>query len=68
MSRTASALAATRKAGCRLVATVLAGDAPDQVPLTGPTALFVGAEGQGLPDEVVSACDARTCGADDTAG
>jgi len=55
----ASALAATSKAGCRLVAATLAGDAPDQMPLTGPIALFVGAEGQGLPDDVLSACDAR---------
>lgn len=56
----ASAIAATRKAGCGLVATVLAGDAPDRVPFTGPTALFVGAEGQGLPDDLVAECDART--------
>jgi TrmH family RNA methyltransferase len=54
-----SALAATSKAGCRLVAAMLSGDAPDQMPLTGPVALFVGAEGQGLPDDVLSACDGR---------
>jgi len=54
-----SALAATSKAGCRLVAAMLSGDAPDQMPLTGPIALFVGAEGQGLPDDVLSACDGR---------
>jgi TrmH family RNA methyltransferase len=54
-----SALAATSKVGCRLIAAMLSGDAPDQMPLTGPIALFVGAEGQGLPDDVLSACDGR---------
>lgn len=54
-----SALAAASKAGCRLVAAMLSGDAPDQMPLTGPVALFVGAEGQGLPDDVLSACAGR---------
>ena len=54
-----SALAATRGSGCRLIATVVSGDPPDQLSLTGPIALFVGAEGQGLPDEVLSACTER---------
>ena len=57
---TAAALGAARAAGCRLVAATLTGEPPDQVSFTGPTALFMGAEGQGLPDEVLTACQART--------
>jgi TrmH family RNA methyltransferase len=56
---TGSALTAARRSGCRLIATVLSGEPPDQLALTGPIALFVGAEGQGLPDDVLSACDDR---------
>jgi TrmH family RNA methyltransferase len=47
---------AARSAGMQLVASTLAGDAPEQVDLRQPTVLFVGSEGAGLAPAVVEAC------------
>ena len=47
-----------RKAGVRLIATSShKGTAVDQVTLTGPSAVFVGAEGSGLPKSVMAQLD-----------
>jgi TrmH family RNA methyltransferase len=53
------ALAAGRARGCRLVAAVLEGTPLHDVDLSGPTCLFVGAEGCGLPAALVDAADER---------
>jgi len=57
---TADALAAMRGLGVRVVATVPAGGArPESLDLRRPTALLFGGEGPGLPDDAVTAADAR---------
>jgi RNA methyltransferase, TrmH family len=47
-----------RAHGLRVVALALEGTPMERVDLVGPTALFVGAEGRGLPREIVDAADA----------
>jgi RNA methyltransferase, TrmH family len=53
------ALDATRRAGVRLLATMLDGTPVHDVDLRGDVALFVGAEGSGLPRSVIEAADAQ---------
>lgn len=53
------ALARARTAGWQVVATVLDGTPLETVDLATPTALFVGAEGAGLPAAVIGAADVR---------
>jgi TrmH family RNA methyltransferase len=56
----AEAIDAARRAGCRIVATVPRdGQSLFDVPLTGPTAILVGAEGRGLPHPLIGAADER---------
>lgn len=57
-SETGAALAAMRAAGLRLVAAQSATSTTPTPDLTAPLALVVGAEGRGLPDEIVSVADA----------
>jgi TrmH family RNA methyltransferase len=55
-----AALAAMKDAGLRVVASVArAGMEPDDVDWRGAVAVWVGGEGQGLPDTVLAGCDAR---------
>jgi RNA methyltransferase, TrmH family len=54
------AVAAARRAGCRLVAaTPRGGASPFDLDLDGPTAILIGGEGRGLPQSIISAADAR---------
>ena len=56
----ADAVAALRRAGIRLAATIpRGGRTPDAVDLTRPVALLLGGEGPGLPDDVTGAADER---------
>jgi RNA methyltransferase, TrmH family len=53
-------LAEMRRNGMRTVASVARGGSdPDALDWTGSVGLWVGAEGQGLPDDLVARCDAR---------
>jgi RNA methyltransferase, TrmH family len=53
-------LEAVRTRGIRLIATIpRGGQRPESVDLRAPTALIVGGEGPGLPDQVVESADAR---------
>jgi RNA methyltransferase, TrmH family len=54
------ALAAMREAGMRTIASVARGGAdPDRLDWQGRVGLWIGGEGQGLSDEIVSQCDER---------
>ena len=56
----ADALADARRRGCRIVATVpRGGQSPSAIDLTGPVAIAIGGEGQGLAPELVAAADSR---------
>ena len=53
-------LACMRGAGLRTIASIARnGDTPDQIEWTGAVGLLLGGEGPGLPDSLVSLCDAR---------
>lgn len=57
---TADALAAARRAGLRIVATVAdAGTPIDQVDLRSPTLVLLGNEGAGLPESILELADLR---------
>ncbi|MGH9750454.1 MAG: TrmH family RNA methyltransferase [Candidatus Polarisedimenticolia bacterium] len=59
-SRGAVFVAAARRAGIRLVAADLAGDRlPEQADLTGCVAILLGAEGTGLPPELLRSAELR---------
>jgi TrmH family RNA methyltransferase len=54
------AIGEARRHGCRVVAAVPRGGRPlFDAPLTGPTAVLIGGEGQGLPEPVAAAADER---------
>jgi TrmH family RNA methyltransferase len=54
-----AALDRARAGRCQIVASVLSGTPLHAVDLSGPTCLFVGSEGRGLPAAVTSAADVR---------
>jgi RNA methyltransferase, TrmH family len=56
---TTDALDALRAAGVRIIATTLAGTPLDDTDLRAETAILVGTEGRGLPDDVLARADAQ---------
>src|SRR3954468_14816453 len=54
-----AALRACRHRGLRIIATALEGTSIDDVELDHPSAVFLGAEGTGLPQPIIDAADVR---------